>query len=149
MGQLPPKKGTIGKEGRKIEIGRWEIDKVCLVWPHSFPSPDKEPTMPQLIGLRGKDKNINIAEAIGGQWRVVGIALLNDESGDIVKGLAKEFRGNAQDINLEILQCWLQGRGIADRTWRGLIGVLRMYCGVLAESVEEALTAKEAEQGKL
>ena len=105
--------------------------------------------MPQLIGLQGKDKIINIAEAIGDQWRVVGIALLNDESGGIVKAVAKEFRGNALDINLETLERWLQGKGIRDRSWRGLLGVLQVHCRALAESVEEALTAEEAEQGKL
>ena len=100
--------------------------------------------MPQLIGLRGKNKSINVAEAIGDQWRMVGIALLNDDSGAIVKSIDQEFRGNAQIINLEILQRWLQGKGIPDRTWHGLLRVLRVHCFSLAESVEEAL----AEQGK-
>ena len=79
---------------------------------------------------------------------MVGIALLNDESGGIVRALAKEFRGNAQDINLEILGRWLQGSGIPDRSWQGLLGVLRVHCRTLADRVEEALTAEEAEQGK-
>ena len=70
---------------------------------------DEKPTMPQLIGLQGKDKIINNAEAISDQWRVVGIALLNDESDRIVKALATEFRGDGQDVNLEILQRWIQG----------------------------------------
>ena len=105
--------------------------------------------MPQLIVFQGKHKIINIAEAIGDQWRVVGISLLNDESGGIVKAVAKEFRGNALDINLETLERWLQGKGMRDRSWRGLLRVLRVHCRALAESVEEALTAEEAEQGKL
>ena len=105
--------------------------------------------MPQLIVFQGKDKIINIAEAIGDQWRVVGISLLNDESGDIVKAVAREFRDNALDINLEIIGRWLQGKGIHDRSWRGLLSVLRVHCRALAESVEEALTAEETEQGKL
>ena len=100
--------------------------------------------MPQLIGLRGRHKNINIAEAIGIQWRVIGIALLNDESGGIVTALEREFRGNAQDINLEILKRWMLGYGIPDQTWEGLLSVLRAHCRTLAESVEEALTAEEA-----
>ena len=105
--------------------------------------------MPQLIVFQGKDKIINIAEAIGDQWRVVGISLLNDESGDIVKTFAMEFKGNALAINLETLGHWLLGRGIRDRSWRGLLSVLRVHCRALAESVEQALTAEEAEQGKL
>ena len=90
--------------------------------------------MPQLIGLQGKDKIINIAEAIGDKWHMVGIALLNDESGAIVKGIGEEFRGKAEEINLEILKRWIQGKGISDRSWRGLLGVLSVYCGMLAET---------------
>ena len=111
---------------------------------HSFPATDQKPTMPQLIGLRGRDKTINIAEAIGVQWRMIGIALLNDESGGIVTALEREFRGNALDINLEILTRWMRGDGIPDQTWEGLLTVLRAHCRTLAESVEEALTAEEA-----
>ena len=105
--------------------------------------------MPQLIGLQGKDKSINIAEAIGDKWRVVGIALLNDESGAIVEGIGDEFRGKAENINLEILQRWIRGKGIPDRTWLALLGVLKVHCGMLAESVEKALTPQEVLQGKL
>ena len=105
--------------------------------------------MPQLLTLQGgKDKSINIVEAIGNQWRVVGIVLLNDESGAIVDSIADEFRGNARNINLEILKRWLQGEGLPDRTWRAILGVLRVHCGALADRVEEALTAEEAEKGK-
>ena len=105
--------------------------------------------MPQLIGLQGKDKIINIAEAIGDQWQMVGIALLNDESGSIVEGIADECRGKVRRINLEILQRWIRGEGVPDRSWRGLLGVLRVHCVSLAERVEQALTAEEVEQGKL
>ena len=101
--------------------------------------------MPQLLTLQGgNDKSINIVKAIGNQWRVVGIVLLNDESGAIVDSIADEFRGNAQNINIEILKCWMRGDGIPDQTWEGLLTVLRVHCRTLAESVEEALTAEEA-----
>ena len=113
-----------------------------------YPSTDTKPTMPQLIGLQAKDKIINIAEAIGDQWRMVGIALLNDDCGTIVEGIGDEFRGKARNINLEILQRWMRGEGIPNRTWGGLLSVLRVHCVSLAESVEEALTEEEAEQGK-
>ena len=99
--------------------------------------------MPQLIGAQGM--SINIAEAIGDKWRVVGIALLDDKRGTVVEGIADQFRGKAENINLEVLQRWMQGKGIPDRTWRGLLSVLRVHFVGLAKSVEEALT----EQGKL
>ena len=87
-------------------------------------------------------------EAIGDQWNMVGIVLLDDESGAIVDCIADEFRGKAQNINLEILKRWIRGEGIRDRSWRALIGVLRSVRRVaLADSVEEALEEEEAEQG--
>ena len=113
-----------------------------------YPPTETKPTMPQLIELQCKNKSINVAEAIGDQWRMVGIALLNDESGAIIKSIGDQFRGDARNINLEILQRWIRGEGIPDRTWRGLLHVLRVHCVSLAESVEEAMTAEEAEQGK-
>ena len=105
--------------------------------------------MPELLALQGKDKTIDIVEEIGVQWRVVGIHLLNDESGATIKAIAEEFRGNVQAINLEILGRWLQRKGVRACTWRVLLGVLRKaHCVELAESVEEALIAEEGEQGK-
>ena len=53
-----------------------------------------------------------------------------------------EHRGNAEQINMDILSRWVQGRGIADRTWRGLLGVLRVHCPGLAEDIEETLSAE-------
>ena len=62
--------------------------------------------------------------------------------------IADEFRGKAQNINLEILKRWIRGEGIRDRSWRALIGVLRSVGRIaLADSVEEALAEEEAEQG--
>ena len=105
--------------------------------------------MPELLALQGKDKTIDIVKEIGVQWRVVGIHLLNDESGATIEAIDEQFRGNVQAINLEILKRWLRGEGLRDCTWRVLLGVLRKAnCVELAESVEEALTDEEAEQGK-
>ena len=89
-------------------------------------------------------------EAIGDQWHMVGIVLLDDENGAIVDCIADECRGKAQIINLEILKRWIRGQGIPDRSWRALIGVLRSVSHIaLADSVEEALIEEEAEQGTL
>ena len=106
--------------------------------------------MPELLALQGKDKTIDIVKEIGVQWRVVGIHLLNDESGATIEAIDEQFRGNVQAINLEILGRWLQRKGVRRAcTWRELLEVLRKaHCVELAESVEEALIAEEAEQGK-
>ena len=51
---------------------------------------------------------------------------------------------NAEQINMDILRRWVQGKGISDRTWRGLLGVLRVHCPGLAEEIEETLRADTA-----
>ena len=99
--------------------------------------------MPLLISLQGKVNSINIAEAIGIQWQMVGIALLNDVDGTIVRSIDADYGSDVKSINLEILRRWICGRGIPDHTWQGLLGVLRVHCAALAESVEEALNIEE------
>ena len=104
--------------------------------------------MPELTALQGRTQHINIVEGIGVEWMMVGTTLLDDKDGAIVPAIAQQYANNTKFIILEILRRWLQGKGIPDRTWRGLLCVLRMYCRNLAESVEEALTAEKVEQGK-
>ena len=79
---------------------------------------------------------------------MVGTALLDDKDGTIIPAIALQYLNNADLINNEILGRWVRGEGMPDRTWRELLSVLKVHCVSLAESVEEALTAEEAEQGK-
>ena len=44
---------------------------------------------------------------------------------------------------------WLSGGGIRDRTWGGLLGVLKVHCGALAEEIEEALTQPSSGEQRL
>ena len=104
--------------------------------------------MSQLTALQGKTRHIDIVEGIGVKWAKVGTTLLDDRDGTIIPAIAHQHGNNVELINMDILGRWLQGKGIPDRTWHGLLGVLRVHCVSLAERVEEALTAEEAEQGK-
>ena len=45
----------------------------------------------------------------------------------VVPAIISEHKGNAEQINMDILSRWVQWKGIADRTWRGLLGVLRIH----------------------
>ena len=108
------------------------------------PSSAEEPGLTELIALQGRHTCINIAEQIGTKWRVVGIGLLQDRSGNTISSINEQYRGDNLKINIEILQRWVNGQGIVDRTWHGLLRVLRVHCAALAQSVEEALTADEA-----
>ena len=117
---------------------------------HLFPTTDQKPTMPQLIALKGKTQHINIVQGIGIKWATVGTTLLDDKDGKIIQIIAQKHGNDPELVNMDILGRWIQGQGIPDCSWRGLLGVLRVHRLVaLAEHVEEALTAEEAEQGKL
>ena len=106
---------------------------------------DQNPTMPEMTTLQGRTRNINIVEGIGAEWDKVGTALLDDKDGTIIPAIAREYGNNAERINMEILRRWIQGKGIPDRTWKGLLCVLRrVRRNMLANSVEEALTEEEA-----
>ena len=105
--------------------------------------------MPQMTIFQSKSRNIDIVEGIGIKWEKVGTALLDDKDGTIIPAIAEQYSYNVERINMEILRRWVQGKGIPDRTWRGLLGVLKVHCVSLAESVEETLRAEEAERGKL
>ena len=104
---------------------------------------DRRPTMPDLTVFPGKSRHFNIATEIGMQYYIVGTALLNDERGAIVPAIVSEHRGNAEQINMDILSCWILGKGISDRTWWGLLGVLRVHCPGLAQDIEETQRAKQ------
>ena len=101
--------------------------------------------MPEMTALQGRTQDINIVEGIGAEWDKVGTALLDDKDGTIIPAIALEHGNNAERINTEILRRWIQGNGIPDRTWKGLLCVLRrVRRNMLANSVEEALTEEEA-----
>ena len=108
-----------------------------MLWDIS--SAARTPGLPELLALQGRNGQINIPQQIGKQGTFVGTALLQDSSGSIVSAIEEQHQGDWERINFKILQRWIQGHGIADRSWRGLLGVLRVHCGALADLVEEAL----------
>ena len=124
---------------RLTTIVHYEIVIACK---SSFFYADHKPTMPELTDFPGKTRHFNIAAEIGIKFHAIGTSLLNDEQGYVVPAIVSEYRGNAEQINMDILRCWVQGQGIADCTWRGLLGVLRIHCPKLAGDIEETLTVK-------
>eukprot|EP00731_Ephydatia_muelleri_P028874 Em0020g518a len=81
------------------------------------------PTLMELLSFT--DKKVNIAEQIGVNYLKFGIFLLKDSDGVIVKALEKEHLKNAEEINMAILQRWLQGKGVKPVTWSTLMTVLQ------------------------
>ena len=99
-----------------------------------------KPDLTNLTCFHGRSRVFNVAAEIGMQYFLVGTALLNDRSGAVVPQIAAELLGNAERINMEILRRWIQGSGVEDCSWDGLLRVLRESGrAALAEEMEEAL----------
>ena len=79
--------------------------------------------MPELLSLT--DRSGNFAEQVGVNYLNFGIILLEDNNGAIVTALENERLKNAEQINVAILQRWLQGKGLMPVTWSTLATVLR------------------------
>ena len=85
--------------------------------------PPGTPTLPELLSF--SDKKVNFARKIGINYIKFGVFLLEDSDGAIVKALEKEHHWNAEDINMAILQQWLQGKGVKPVTWSTLVTALQ------------------------
>ena len=75
--------------------------------------------------LSFSDIKVNIAEQIGVNYFKFGIFLLEDSNGVIVQALEKQLHFNAEQINIAILQRWLEGKGVKPVTWSTLVTVLQ------------------------
>jgi hypothetical protein len=85
---------------------------------------------------------VNLPEKIGVNYRALGVLLLMDDDGDCITAIAKELRGNAADINLEILRLWLKGKGRRPVTWATLVAVLQdIGLEKLAKNIEAVTMA--------
>ena len=68
-----------------------------------------------------------------------GILLLNDETGAEARTIVTKHHEDADQINLEILSLWIQGKG-KPLSWDVLIDVLKTIgLGTLAEDTENGL----------
>ena len=74
------------------------------------------------------------------QYPMVGTALLDDTTGAVLPAIVAQNMGIPVSINLQILQKWVQGAGVADRTWKKLVEVLRNNgCQALATDIEDVI----------
>ena len=74
--------------------------------------------------LSFSDKKVNIAELIRVNYFKFGLLLLEDSNGIIVKALENQFHFNTEQINIAILQRWLEGKG-RPVTWSTLVTALQ------------------------
>ena len=93
--------------------------------------------MLKLLNFPGKSGNLNIPERIGTKYFMFGVLLLNDETGAQVNKIATQYRGDAKQINLEILRLWIGGKG-KPLSWDTLINVLKAIgLNLLASDIQD------------
>ena len=96
--------------------------------------------MLKLLNFQVKGENyLDIPQLIGTKYFKFGIQLLNDETGEKVDSIVSRYRGEAQEINLNILKLWIRGEG-KPPDWDNLIEALKAIGLVtLASDMQEGL----------
>jgi hypothetical protein len=99
-----------------------------------------QPTMPELLHFQFADEShINIPKEVGTHYHSFGTHLLQDSTGSHISALAQSEPGrNAENINIAILQEWLSGEGMEEKTWGTLVHVLSISGkGELANKIQQ------------
>ena len=93
-------------------------------------------TLIECIRFQGEKRKINIPEEIGAKYRDFGLFLLDDPNGVRTRALAHKHN-DANEINREIIEEWVAGKGKHPVTWKTLTEVLRdIELNTLAEEIE-------------
>jgi len=74
-----------------------------------------------LLSSPGQEKQINIPQEIGTQYKIFGTFLLENDSGAKVDNIT---HGRAEDINTKILHVWLNGGSKQPVSLETLVDVL-------------------------
>ena len=99
--------------------------KACFMVELEFSTADSRPTMLELIRFRGRERRINIPQEISTKYTWFGFLLLESSTGARVHNIEHKHGKDAEQINTEILQEWIKGRGKQPVSWSTLIEVLR------------------------
>ena len=81
--------------------------------------------MPKLLRFPGRKGHINIPQQIGDMYIQFGTFLLNDDTSVRVRAIANRHNDRAVQINMQLLEEWLQGSGKQPVTWKTLVQVLK------------------------
>ena len=109
-----------------------------MLFLHTQVYPGTKPTLPELLRFTCTDGRVlNIPVEIATKYVQLGAFLLNDQNGSRVKIMASKHHYDAEQINMEILQQWLTGRGKQQVTWATLVEVVRdIELSTLAGEIE-------------
>lgn len=95
--------------------------------------------MAELLHFRAGDSHINIPREVGTKYHNLGAQLLRESFG-YIRSLERELHENAERINCQIFQEWLDGKGRKPTSWATLVGVLNdIEMGELASKIETSL----------
>ena len=72
------------------------------------------------IDVNGKQKKVDVIAKASCEYNKLGIWLLNDNDGDIVKTLERKHQNDPQEITREIFRKWIK-EGTTPVTWCALI----------------------------
>ena len=96
-----------------------------------------QPTLIELVRFRGRERRINVPQEISTKYPQFGILLLEDTNGTRVRNMEHKYQRDAEQINMEILQEWVSGRGRQPVSWVTLTEVLRdVELSELASDIE-------------
>ena len=88
-------------------------------------NPGTKPTLPELLKFTCTDgRVVSIPVEIATKYVQFGTFLLDDRNGSKVKIMARKHHYDAEQINIEILQEWLTGRGKQPVNWAILVEAL-------------------------
>ena len=98
---------------------------------------DYQPTLIECIRFRGRERRFNIPQEIGVKYRDFGLFLLEDHNGARIRSIAHKHNNDADQINTEVLEEWVAGKGRHPITWKTLTQVLRdIELSTLAGEIE-------------
>ena len=104
-----------------------------------------KPTMNELVVLKGNGITVRIIERINGHYYKIGIYLLNDDNGNILKTIEVEEHGRIEAITRQMLNSWIEGKG-KDMTWKTLVYALKEIAQ-LRSLADDIVTALQANNG--
>ena len=109
---------------------------------------DDPPTLYELRYFPVKGGHKDLVAEIENDYRLFGTLLLKDQVGNIVAGIEKAKQGNPEDITVEVLQQWLQGKGRMPVTWETLGKCLQdAKLNAVAGYIEDALSQQHSSTG--
>ena len=108
---------------------------------------DDPPKLTECVKFQGKEKTINIPREIGVKYKKFGLFLLEDDTGANIDSIAHKHINDAEKINMEVLQQWINGKGKHPVTWTTLIQVLcDIELTVLAGEIEKVKCCEHIEE---